>query len=318
MGLSMCECQHSLIRPDPGHETETYTKSLKSLCWTSYLIEDQLEYQLMLLDHSKWHMDSRKYSIVAAIQKYADHNFMQMFVFCIWVSLKQVNSNEVKILKESAGQFYSFLYTNGFKFKLLYRGDQPDVWIRQLQEPSIYKECPVCKTTVVEDKVIPLYGRGKVRSADPRTKSVPDVSIPHRPSGQRPHTVRTDTDHHYQSHDFNFMAGPGHMPVGSFGDITFSAGFGLFPSLFGFQMHGFAGAPYGSAGMPNGFNHGRRQHPMRQHRLQKAFLSRLSALHNVGAKSESLTASITFASAAIKFTWTIIRIGARIISAPIA
>ncbi|XP_057862976.2 uncharacterized protein LOC131071232 [Cryptomeria japonica] len=146
---------------------------------------------------------------------------------------------------------------------------------RQLQEPSIYKECPVCKTTVVEDKVIPLYGRGKVRSADPRTKSVPDVSIPHRPSGQRPHTVRTDTDHHYQSHDFNFMAGPGHTPVGSFENIIFSAGFGLFPSLFGFQMHGFAHAPYGSTEMPNGFHHGGPQHAMRQHWQQEAFLSNL-------------------------------------------
>ncbi|XP_057854979.1 uncharacterized protein LOC131064732 [Cryptomeria japonica] len=146
---------------------------------------------------------------------------------------------------------------------------------RWLQEPSISKECPVCKATVVEDKVIPLYGRGKVGSADPRTKSVPGLSIPDRPSGQRPDTVRTGTDHHYQSHGFNFMAGPGHMPVGSFGNVTFSAGFGLFPSLFGFQMHGFADAPYGSAGMPNGFHHGGPQYPIRRHRRQEAFLSRL-------------------------------------------
>ncbi|GLJ07950.1 hypothetical protein SUGI_0078200 [Cryptomeria japonica] len=104
------------------------------------------------------------------------------------------------------------------------------------------KECPVCKATVVEDKVIPLYGRGKVGSVDPRTKSVP---------------------------------GPGHMPVGSFGNITFSVGFGLFPSLFGFQMYGFADAPYGSAGMPNGFHHGGPQYPLRRHRRQEAFLSRL-------------------------------------------
>ncbi|GLJ46290.1 hypothetical protein SUGI_0975680 [Cryptomeria japonica] len=71
------------------------------------------------------------------------------------------------------------------------------------------------------------------------------------------------------------MAGPGHMPVGSFGNITFSAGFGLFPSLFGFQMHGFADAPYGSAGMPNGFHHGGLQYPLRRHQRQEAFLSRL-------------------------------------------
>ncbi|GLJ42517.1 hypothetical protein SUGI_0881380 [Cryptomeria japonica] len=134
------------------------------------------------------------------------------------------------------------------------------------------QRCPVCKATVMEDKVIPLYGRGKVGSTDPRTESVPVVSIPSRPSGQRPDTVRTGTDHHYQSHGFNFMAGPGHMPVRSFGNMTFSAGFGLFPSTFGSQMHGFADAPYGSAGMPNGFHHGGRQHPLiRQQLKQEAF-----------------------------------------------
>lgn len=145
-------------------------------------------------------------------------------------------------------------------------------WLQGRTEP---KECPVCKASVAEEKVIPLYGRGKVGSADPRTKSMPGVNIPHRPSGQRPDTVRTGADHHYHSHAYNFMAGPGHMPVGSFGNITFSAGFGLFPSLFGFQMHGLADGPYGSAGIPNGFHHGGPRPPMRQHRQQDAFLSRL-------------------------------------------
>eukprot|EP01018_Ginkgo_biloba_P034659 Gb_19856 [translate_table: standard] len=144
---------------------------------------------------------------------------------------------------------------------------------RWLQMHSISKECPVCKAGVVEEKVIPLYGRGKVGSADPRTKAVPGVNIPQRPSGQRPDAVRT-TDHHYPSQGFNFMAGQGHMPVGSFGNITFSAGFGLFPSLFGFQMHGFSDAPYGNTGMAtNGFQGG--PQPVRQDQQQENFLSRL-------------------------------------------
>ena len=52
-----------------------------------------------------------------------------------------------------------------------------------LQIHSISKEYPFCKAGVVEEKVIPLYGRGKLGSADPRTKLVPGVNIPHRPSG---------------------------------------------------------------------------------------------------------------------------------------
>lgn len=142
-----------------------------------------------------------------------------------------------------------------------------------LQMHSISKECPVCKGGVVEEKVIPLYGRGKVGSADPRTKPVPGVNIPHRPSGQRPDTART-TDHHYPSQGFNFMAGQGPVPVGSFGNITFSAGFGLFPSLFGLQMHGFSDTPYGSLGMPSNGFHGGPQQVRHDHHQQETFLSR--------------------------------------------
>lgn len=142
-----------------------------------------------------------------------------------------------------------------------------------LQMHSISKECPVCKGGVVEEKVIPLYGRGKVGSADPRTKRVPGVNIPHRPSGQRPDTART-TDHHYPSQGFNFMAGQGPVPVGSLGNITFSAGFGLFPSLFGLQMHGFSDTPYGSLGMPSNGFHGGPQQVRHDHHQQETFLSR--------------------------------------------
>nr|CAD1828246.1 unnamed protein product [Ananas comosus var. bracteatus] len=60
--------------------------------------------------------------------------------------------------------------------------------------PCLYKwlrvhshspECPVCKAIVEEDKLVPLYGRGK-NPTDPRSKSVPGVNIPNRPAGQRP------------------------------------------------------------------------------------------------------------------------------------
>ncbi|XVE94769.1 hypothetical protein REPUB_Repub02eG0037600 [Reevesia pubescens] len=63
--------------------------------------------------------------------------------------------------------------------------------------PCLYKwlhihsrshECPVCKALIQEPKLVPLYGRGK-SSSDPRSKSIPGVSIPNRPAGQRPETA---------------------------------------------------------------------------------------------------------------------------------
>ncbi|KAL0325697.1 UNVERIFIED_CONTAM: E3 ubiquitin-protein ligase [Sesamum radiatum] len=63
--------------------------------------------------------------------------------------------------------------------------------------PCLYKwlhvhsrsqECPVCKALIQEEKLVPLYGRGK-NSTDPRSKSIPGMEIPHRPTGQRPETA---------------------------------------------------------------------------------------------------------------------------------
>lgn len=40
--------------------------------------------------------------------------------------------------------------------------------------------CPVCKSAISRDKVVPLYGRGNTKQEDPRNKKVPP-----RPAGQR-------------------------------------------------------------------------------------------------------------------------------------
>ncbi|KAL9152035.1 hypothetical protein ABFS82_11G092100 [Erythranthe guttata] len=50
-----------------------------------------------------------------------------------------------------------------------------------LRSHSICHECPVCKTLIHEEKLIPLYGRGNTPT-DPR-------SIPNRPLGRRPETA---------------------------------------------------------------------------------------------------------------------------------
>ncbi|KAK4797252.1 hypothetical protein SAY86_029578 [Trapa natans] len=139
------------------------------------------------------------------------------------------------------------------------------------------KECPVCKAIVEEDKLVPLYGRGKT-STDPRSKSIPGLEIPNRPAGQRPETAAPPPEpNQFHHHGFSFMGGFGGLggfaPIAttSFGNFTLSAAFGgLIPSLFNFQVQGFPDAAmYGqSAGFPYGFSntyHGAHMHAHHHH-----------------------------------------------------
>lgn len=131
---------------------------------------------------------------------------------------------------------------------------------RWLHHHSQSQECPVCKALIQEDKLVPLYGRGK-SSSDPRSRPPlsDDDHIPNRPSGQRPETAPPPpppgSDHNYFSGFGSGFLG-GFMPLATarFGNMTMSAGFGgLFPSLLSFQfgfpdttMYGAAhGSPYG-------------------------------------------------------------------------
>lgn len=139
------------------------------------------------------------------------------------------------------------------------------------------KECPVCKALVEEEKLVPLYGRGKT-STDPRSKSIPGVNIPNRPAGQRPDTAPPPPEpNHFHHHGFSSMGGFGGlggfapMATTRFGNFTLSAAFGgLIPSLFNFQVRGFPDAAmYGpSAGFPYGFSntfHGAHMHAHDHH-----------------------------------------------------
>ncbi|GJR12194.1 E3 ubiquitin protein ligase RNF185-like protein [Tanacetum coccineum] len=110
--------------------------------------------------------------------------------------------------------------------------------------PCLYKwlhihsrsqECPVCKALIEEEKLIPLYGRGKTQT-DPRSKPVPGLEIPHRPAGQRPATAPAPDNNNFPNFGFG-----GFMPTASarFGNFAVSAGFGgLFPSLLDMHVHG--------------------------------------------------------------------------------
>ncbi|XP_008808880.2 E3 ubiquitin-protein ligase RNF185-like [Phoenix dactylifera] len=143
--------------------------------------------------------------------------------------------------------------------------------------PCLYKwlhvhahsqECPVCKAIIEEEKLVPLYGRGK-NPTDPRSKSVPGVNIPNRPAGQRPATAPPPDPTQFPHSNPWFMGG---TPVASsrFGNYTFSAAFGgLFP-LLSFQVHGFPDATaYGpAAGFPYGYAnsfHGGHAHGFPRH-----------------------------------------------------
>lgn len=126
--------------------------------------------------------------------------------------------------------------------------------------PCLYKwlhvhsrvsECPVCKALIEEEKLVPLYGRGK-SSMDPRSKSIPGVEIPHRPTGQRPETAPPPEPNQFPQNGFGFMGGLGGfspMATTRFGGFTLSTAFGgLFPSLFNIQLNGFPEAAMFGAG----------------------------------------------------------------------
>lgn len=143
------------------------------------------------------------------------------------------------------------------------------------------KECPVCKALVEEEKLVPLYGRGK-SATDPRSKSIPGVNIPNRPTGQRPETAPPPEHNFFPQNGFRFMSGfGGFAPAATarFGNFTLSAGFGgLIPSLFNLPVHGFpdaamfgttAGVPFGFSnsfhnGHAHAHNRGRHHHPTGQ------------------------------------------------------
>ncbi|XP_060193102.1 uncharacterized protein LOC132622507 [Lycium barbarum] len=116
---------------------------------------------------------------------------------------------------------------------------------RWLRLHSQCHECPVCKALIQEEKLVPLYGRGRT-STDPRSKPIPGLEIPNRPAGQRPETAPQPEPNNFHNHGgFGHMGGlGGFFPAATarFSNFTMSAGFGgLLPSLLSFQFHGFPG-----------------------------------------------------------------------------
>lgn len=120
-----------------------------------------------------------------------------------------------------------------------------------------HSTCPVCKAGVTKENVIPLFIRGS--EEDPRTKSqsAGSSSVPNRPNAQRPEPTA------------NIQTGLGNNNNLQYGVVTFSAGFGFFPSLFGLQFQSF----------PNPVRDPNR--PMNEEELQQVELQRV--LYVLGA-----------------------------------
>lgn len=144
---------------------------------------------------------------------------------------------------------------------------------RWLHIHSYSHACPVCKAIIQEEKLVPIYGRGKT-SSDLRSRSVPgDDDIPNRPAGQRPETAPAPDINYFRQEEFNSMGGFMPMASSRFGNLTLSALFGAIPSFFNLQVHGFHDATvYGATtGVPYLFSssfHGGYAHGFYQHSTQ--------------------------------------------------
>ncbi|XVF15695.1 hypothetical protein REPUB_Repub09cG0177500 [Reevesia pubescens] len=127
---------------------------------------------------------------------------------------------------------------------------------RWLHHHSHCQECPVCKALIQEEKLVPLYGRGK-NQTDPRSKSYPGMEIPNRPAGQRPATAPRPPPETNQFANYGFGLMGGFVPTATARIGNFTMGFGgILPSLFNIQFHGFPDATvYGTtSGFPYGFS----------------------------------------------------------------
>uniref|UniRef100_A0A5B7A8E4 E3 ubiquitin-protein ligase RMA n=1 Tax=Davidia involucrata TaxID=16924 RepID=A0A5B7A8E4_DAVIN len=109
---------------------------------------------------------------------------------------------------------------------------------RWLQLHSYSHECPVCKALIQEEKLVPIYGRGKT-SLDPRSQSIPGVDIPNRPAGQRPETAPAPDANPFDQDGFGLRGR--NMPVGTarVGNLRWSSAFGGLIQSLNLQAHGF-------------------------------------------------------------------------------
>lgn len=126
-------------------------------------------------------------------------------------------------------------------------------WMRQRAGGA--SQCPVCKASISPENVVPIYGRGRTQSDDPRSQPpLTGDAYPPRPPGQR--TVPGNNangngngnNNGGVNGDGNANAGlhPYWHPAAAFGRNVYAGGghggnlalttFGNFPSLFGMEI----------------------------------------------------------------------------------
>eukprot|EP00898_Chlorokybus_atmophyticus_P002312 jgi/Chlat1/3081/Chrsp21S00241 len=185
---------------------------------------------------------------------------------------------ECNICLEVASEPVVTLCGHLFCWACLYRWVEVDS-----RGPSGVSGCPVCKAAVEPSRVIPLYGRGHQGGSGTHPASSQGQkpaagagaggggeagqggagggaeSIPTRPQGQRPPPPPPPPQHHHHHQPaFGVFAQPaGPFATAQFGSFTLSAGFGLFPSLFGLQFHAFPTPTHHhqQANVPNNSSH---------------------------------------------------------------
>ncbi|XP_012079096.1 E3 ubiquitin-protein ligase RNF185 isoform X2 [Jatropha curcas] len=115
---------------------------------------------------------------------------------------------------------------------------------RWLHHHSHSHECPVCKALIQEEKLVPLYGRGKTQT-DPRSKSYPGIDIPRRPAGQRPETAPAPPPHeanNMPNYGFGLMGGFVPMASARIDATVYGTTSGFpygFHAFHGAHAHGF-------------------------------------------------------------------------------
>lgn len=103
------------------------------------------------------------------------------------------------------------------------------------------KSCPVCKSAISKEKVVPLYGRGNTQQKDPRDKVIPP----------RPRGTRSEPENNGSGNPFNGFGFGGLSGGGAGSGMTFGIGafpFGVFANLsFGADNNRHRPAAEGSA-----------------------------------------------------------------------
>jgi E3 ubiquitin-protein ligase RNF5 len=100
----------------------------------------------------------------------------------------------------------------------------------QNQEKHLQPQCPICKSQVSQQALIPLYGRGQETEPAPRSDPQLGLVIPKRPTtprcGVRANATRRPSDQPRQQYVRQEVYLPANSTTGMFGEMVYSTVFG--------------------------------------------------------------------------------------------